>query len=55
MPKCGNCTHFIGMGDWDLCCEIHHPTDKEREMGLDFSMGHLCYEDSDACDQFTPC
>ena len=23
---CGDCGHFLGMGDFDLCCEIHHPT-----------------------------
>lgn len=19
--KCGQCEHFLGMGDWDLCCK----------------------------------
>ena len=49
---CGKCTHFIGMGDWNLCCDIKHPTPKEKEQGLDFYWGHLCYEDTKACDMF---
>ena len=49
---CGQCSHFIGCGDWNLCCDIHHPTPKEKERGLDFYWGHLCYEDTEACDMF---
>lgn len=45
MNKCGNCQHFIGMGDWDLCCELKHEG---------YPMGFLCYEDTDACEKFTP-
>ena len=30
MDKCGTCEHFIGGGDWNLCCDIPHPTPKER-------------------------
>ena len=49
---CGQCKHFTGAGDWNLCCDIKHPTPKEKEQGLDFSWGHLCYEDTEACDAF---
>ena len=52
MKTCGQCNHFIGAGDWNLCCDIEHPTPKERERGLDFYFGHLCYEDTEACDAF---
>lgn len=38
MPKCGQCEHYIGMGDWDLCCDIQ----KMR----------LCSETTEACDGF---
>lgn len=31
MNKCGTCKHFIGGGDWNLCCTVRHPTPKERE------------------------
>lgn len=36
--KCGQCEHFLGMGDWDLCCEK-----QERR---------LTYENQDACGRF---
>ena len=49
---CYQCKHFIGGGDWNLCCSINHPTPKEKEQGLDFYWGHLCYEDTEACDMF---
>lgn len=52
MKTCGQCNHFLGMGDWNLCCDIEHPTPKEKEQGLDFPFGHLCYENSEACDAF---
>ena len=52
MAFCGECTHFIGCGDWNLCCEISHPTPGERERGLTFTCGHLCYEGTEACDYF---
>lgn len=32
--KCRNCSHFLGMGDWSLCCDLRHD---------------LCYEDTEAC------
>ena len=36
--KCGTCQHFIGAGDWDLCCMI-----SERR---------LCYKNDDACEKY---
>lgn len=53
MNKCGTCEHYIGGGDWDLCCTIKHPTSKEREKGATFIFGHLCYEDTNACDMYS--
>jgi len=35
--KCGQCTHFIGFGDWSLCCDLMHD---------------LTYENNDACPKF---
>ena len=54
MDKCGTCKHYTGAGDWNLCCTIHHPTPKEKEMGMTFYFGHLCYENTDACDMYEP-
>ena len=54
MNKCGTCEHFTGAGDWNLCCNIPHPTPKEKEMGLEFYFGHLCYKDTEACDMYEP-
>lgn len=51
---CGECANFMGCGDWNLCCSAKHPTSKEREKGLTYPFGFLCYEDSMACDLFTP-
>ena len=34
---CGECKHFLGGGDWALCCDKHY---------------YLCYADSKACDDF---
>ena len=34
---CAKCIHFLGMGDWNLCCD---------------RMYGLCYEDTKACDDF---
>lgn len=34
---CGNCKHFLGGGDWNLCCEIKYD---------------LVYEDSEVCDRY---
>lgn len=41
--KCGTCKHFIGGGDWNLCCDLHHP---------DYPCGFLCYEDTVACKDY---
>ena len=40
---CKDCVHFIGAGDWDLCCTEHHD---------DYPFGFLCYEDTPACKKF---
>lgn len=37
--RCGNCKHFIGGGDWDLCCQIGYG---------------LHYDDSEACQDYEP-
>lgn len=34
---CEDCIHFLGFGDFGLCCEIKYD---------------LCYEDTPACDDF---
>lgn len=49
---CGQCKYFTAAGDWDLCCDIPHPTKKEQEQGMTFSWGHLCYEYTETCDKF---
>ncbi len=49
---CGDCIHYLGGGDWDLCCDVHHPTSKEQEQGVIYLFGHLCYEDTLTCDMF---
>lgn len=49
---CGNCVHYLGGGDWNLCCDISHPTPMEKSFGLTFYTGHLCYKDTLACDMF---
>lgn len=50
--KCGECINFTGIGDWDLSCKIEHPTPGEVIKGNLFPCGHLCYEDTPACDAF---
>lgn len=50
--KCGTCRYYIGCGDQNLCCAIKHPTPKEKENGMTFIFGHLCYENTDACDAY---
>lgn len=40
---CETCKHFIGAGDWNLCCDLPHP---------DYPCGFLCYEDTPACDSY---
>lgn len=49
---CGNCVHYMGGGDWNLCCDVPHPTPTEKAMDLTYLFGHLCYEDTLACDKF---
>lgn len=44
---CGECENYIGFGDWNLCC-------KEEHDPKEFPFGHLCYEDTLACDKFKP-
>lgn len=40
---CAFCKHFIGGGDWGLCCDLEHE---------DYPCGFLCYEDTDACEKY---
>lgn len=40
---CKDCAHFIGFGDWDLCCAESHEG---------YPFGFLCYEDTEACEKF---
>ena len=40
---CKDCAHFIGCGDWDLCCTEAHEG---------YPFGFLCYEDTPACKKF---
>ena len=42
---CAHCVHFIGGGDWNLCC-AKPPKDKVGWLGF------LCYEDTPACENF---
>lgn len=42
---CKDCVHFIGLGDWDLCCTESHEG---------YPFGFLCYEDTPACKKFSP-
>lgn len=49
---CGNCAYYMGGGDWNLCCMIQHPTPDEQKAGVTYPFGHLCYEDTSACDMF---
>ena len=39
-PTCKDCVNFIGGGDWNLCCTVKR----------DYCW--LCYEDTDACEEF---
>lgn len=41
--RCGSCAHFMGCGDWNLCCSLPHP---------EAPFGFLCYEDTPACERF---
>ena len=44
---CGQCKHYIGGGDWNLCCSKPHSA-------IEFPFGFLCYKHSQACEQFEP-
>lgn len=41
--KCGTCKHFVGGGDWNLCCDLPHEN---------YPCGFLCYEDTAACKDY---
>ena len=40
---CSECEHFMGGGDWNLCCSKPHEG---------YLFGFLCYEDTKACEMF---
>ena len=40
---CNACKHFLGGGDWNLCCDLHHEG---------YPCGFLCYKHTPACDKF---
>lgn len=42
---CKDCEHFLGGGDWDLCCK-NSPKDQVGWCGF------LCYEGTPACENF---
>ena len=47
-PKtCKDCNNFLGGGDWNLCC-------KEPPEDQTCWCGFLCYEDTEACQNFKP-
>ena len=45
IDTCGCCENFLGGGDWNLCCK-NPPKDKVGWCGF------LCYEDTEACENF---
>jgi predicted RNA-binding Zn-ribbon protein involved in translation (DUF1610 family) len=45
IARCRDCDNFIGGGDWNLCCK----NPPKGEIGY---CGFLCYEDSNACENF---
>ena len=44
---CKDCSNFLGLGDWNLCCK----NPPEDQVGW---CGFLCYEDTEACQNFKP-
>ena len=42
---CGTCDHFIGLGEWSLCCDLRHD---------DAPCGYLCYDNTPACNNHVP-
>ena len=52
---CKTCAYKQIIGEWgdrDRCYTIQHSTPKEKEKGMVFIFGHLCYEGTDACDSY---
>ena len=45
MKTCKDCSNFLGGGDWNLCCK-NPPKDQVGWCGF------LCYEDTEACENF---
>lgn len=45
VKKCKDCANFIGGGDWNLCCK--NPPESQITW-----VGHLCYADDPACENF---
>jgi hypothetical protein len=45
MKTCKDCKNFLGGGDWNLCCK----NPPENQVGW---CGFLCYEDTEACENF---
>ena len=43
MDTCGTCKHYLGGGDWNLCCDLKHE---------DYPCGFLCYKYTPACDKY---
>lgn len=48
MKTCKDCEYFIGAGDWNLCCSNPPASAKDNYCGF------LCYEDTEACENFKP-
>lgn len=44
LKTCGQCVHYIGGSDWNLCCD--NPPKKAK----DYFFGWLCYSYTDATD-----
>lgn len=40
---CGTCKHYIGGGDWNLCCDLKHEG---------YPCGFLCYSYTEACEKY---
>jgi len=42
---CISCKHFLGMGDWNLCCDLPHEGNP---------CGFLCYAHTPTCEKYEP-
>ena len=42
---CVFCEHYIGGGDWNLCCDV-------KRSAAEYPLGFLCYDDTKACEMF---